>query len=151
MVRTVTAFAAGVVVASLFLARPGDATAQRNPLFLGQLHQELRQAKAQLAAFQNAKYAHYSVWRRRPFVPQQAANAFVEDVYGALAKEGSVRGAWAGPTSVPNEAGGEMALLLLFEDREGHKQYMDDPTTKRFLDRHGRRWDMVRALDVVAK
>ncbi len=151
MIRTLTAFAAGLAVAALFLARPGDAAARQNPLLLGQLQQELQTVKAQLAAFQNAKYAHYSVWKRRPFVPQRAADAFADDVYGALAKEGSVRGAWVGPTSVPETAGGEIALLLLFDDRDGHKQYLEDATTKRFSEKHGRRWEMVKALDVLAK
>jgi len=42
-------------------------------------------------------------------------------------------------------------LLLLFDDREGHKQYQEDPATRRFSEKHGRRWEMVKALDVLVR
>jgi hypothetical protein len=40
---------------------------------------------------------------------------------------------------------------MLFDDPQGHKQYMEDPATRRFLERHGFRWRMVRAFDVLVK
>ena len=150
MTRTLTAFAAGLAAAALFLARP-DAAARQNPLTPDQLQQELQAVKQQLAAMQSAKYVHYSAWKRKPFAPQRAADAFANDAYELLAKSGSVRGVWAGPTSVPDQAGGEMALVVLFDDREAHKLYLEDPLTRRFTEKHGRRWEMVKALDVVAK
>ena len=110
----------------------------------------VRQLRKQLAALQGIKYAHYSVWKRKPFVRPDAANAFAQDIYGVIAKEASVRGVWVGGTSVP-DAGGELAVLMLFDDREGHKAYMDDPATRQFSDKHGLRWQMVRALDVIVR
>lgn len=117
----------------------------------GEVATTIRRLRKQLASLQSIKYAHYSVWRRRPFVPNAAVNGFLDDVYGMLAKEGSVRGVWAGGTSVPETAGGEMVLLVLFDDREGHKQYMEDAATRRFTEKHGRRWEMVKALDLIVK
>jgi len=110
----------------------------------------IRQLRKQLAALQGVKYAHYAVWKRKPFVRPDAENAFVQDIYGVIAKEGSVRGVWVGGTSVP-DAGGELAVLMLFDDREGHKAYTEDPATRQFSEKHGRTWQMVRALDVIVR
>lgn len=117
----------------------------------GEVATTIRRLRKQLVAMQSIKYAHYSVWRRKPLAPNAAVNAFIDDVYGMLAKEGSVRGVWAGGTSVPDTAGGEIALLLLFDDREGHKQYQEDAVTRQFSEKHGRRWEMVKALDVLVR
>lgn len=111
----------------------------------------VRRLRKQLVTMQGIKYAHYSVWRRRPFVPATAANAFLDDVYRLLAPQSAPRGVWAGGTSVPNDAGGELTLLMIFDDREGHKKYMEDPATRRFLEKHGQRWEMVKALDVLVR
>lgn len=138
-------------------SRPTEVAAQ-NPQQVAALLRELQLTRDQLARTQQqltqmqaTKYAHYSVWRRKPGVPQAAVDRFIEDVYGILARVGSVRGAWVGPTSVPEAAGGEIAVLLIFDDREGHKMYQEDFSTRRFFDRHARRWDQVKALDVVAR
>ena len=117
----------------------------------GEVATTIRRLRKQLVAMQSIKYAHYSVWKRKPFAPNAAVNAFLDDVYGTIAKEGSVRGVWAGGTSVPDAAGGEIALLLLFDDRDGHKQYQEDPATRQFSEKHGRRWEMVKALDVLVR
>ena len=110
----------------------------------------IRRLRKQLVGMQSMKYAYLVFWKKRPNVPGGGAHQLIDDIYGLIAKEGSVRGVWAGHPS--KETGiGEVAMLMLFDDVEGFKQYQNDPSTKVFHNRHGRGWEIVKTIDLMVK
>jgi hypothetical protein len=87
-----------------------------------------------------APYVHTVIIRLKKGAPAAEADAIIADARKLLAKIGTVRGLWAGRPSdmaTPRAAQPfDVGLLVLFDNADGLKKYIDDPLHKKFVEKH---------------
>jgi hypothetical protein len=87
-----------------------------------------------------APYVHTVIIRLKKGAPAAEADAIIADARKLLAKIGTVRGLWAGR---PSDMAGprvaqpfDVGLLVLFDNADGLKKYLNDPRHKKFVEKH---------------
>ena len=99
-----------------------------------------------LDGFKNAGLVHVVVLKLKSDSSDSEPQSVIDDTYSQLSKIKSVRGVWAGKPSskgTPDVAKDDytVALLFLFDDSSGLKQYLDDPAHTKFADKHLKKWE----------
>jgi hypothetical protein len=103
-------------------------------------------AKDEKAAVKAPPYVHVVVFRLAKDAPEGEAEALITDCHDMLAKISSVRELKVGrpaEKATPNVAKKDfqVALLVLFDDADGLKTYLDDKLHLDFINKHGKHWD----------
>lgn len=106
----------------------------------------IRDLNAAIDAFRGAGLVHVVVLKLKPDSPASEAQSVIDETYSQLAKIKTVRAVWAGRPSAkatPEFATTDytVALLFLFDDSSGLRQYHDDPVHTKFMDRHLKKWE----------
>jgi hypothetical protein len=95
----------------------------------------------------NAPYAHVVIFRMKEDAPKDAVEKAIADCRELLAKVPSVRSVRAGRPAdkgtpdVP-KAQYDFALLVLFEDGDGLREYINHPLHLKFVRKHGPNFNM---------
>ena len=92
---------------------------------------------------------HVVIFRMKKDAPKDAVEEAIKDCHRLLAKISAVRAVKAGR---PAEHGTpklakknyDFALLILVDDSDGLKAYLDDPQHLEYVKRHGKHFDMER-------
>ncbi len=105
-----------------------------------------------LDSVKNAPYVHAVIFYLKKDAPAGEVDALIEDTHKLLGKISTVRGLWVGEPAVkatPEYAIKDyhVGLLVLFDDFDGLKKYLDDPLHQQYLDKHGKHWDKVPVYD----
>lgn len=116
----------------------------------------LQSQVAKLEQMKNANYVHVVLYKFKSDAPASESRVVLEDVTRLLARIPSVRGIWAGKPAfeaTPDVAikDYDVALLVLFENVDGLKLYLDDPLYKKFLTAHEKYFDKPRVYDYERK
>jgi hypothetical protein len=105
-----------------------------------------------------ANYVHAVIFHLKKDAPKDAAKKLIQDAHNMLEKIPSVRGLWVGPPapkdrSTPKFAvsGYQVGLLVLFDDFDGLKRYMEHALHEEFVSRHGKYWERVPVYDFINK
>src|SRR5262245_34013065 len=101
-------------------------------------------------------YVHSVFFYLKKDAPKDAASTLIADCHELLAKIPSVKGLWAGrpaakDKSTPKFAIGDydVGLLVLFDNSDGLKVYLDHDLHKQFLEKHGKYWERVPVYDFI--
>jgi hypothetical protein len=106
----------------------------------------LKAAKEDKAAGKAPPYVHVVVFRLAKDAPEGESEALITDCHEMLAKISSVRELRVGrpaEKATPNVAKKDfqVALLVLFDDADGLKTYLDDKLHLDFINKHGKHLD----------
>ena len=106
----------------------------------------LKAVKEDKAAAKAPPYVHVVVFRLAKDAPEGEAEAMIADCHEMLGKISSVRELKVGrpaEKATPNVAKKDfqVALLVLFDDADGLKTYLDDKLHLDFINKHGKHWD----------
>ena len=101
-----------------------------------------------------ANYVHAVIFYLKKGAPAGEAEALIEDSHKLLAKIPSVRHLWVGR---PAEKGTpkvgitdfQVGLLVLFDDYDGLKTYIDHPLHTQYVEKHEKYWQKVPVYDFV--
>jgi hypothetical protein len=87
-----------------------------------------------------APFVHAVIFHLKDGAPKGEVDALVADAHKLLAKISTVRGLWVGrpaEMATPKVARKfDVGLLVLFDDAEGLKKYLDDPLHKEYVEKH---------------
>jgi hypothetical protein len=102
----------------------------------------------------SASYVHSVVFYLKKDAPKGAVEGLIADAHSLLAKIESVRGLKVGrpaERATPDVAvtDYQVGLLVLFDDYEGLKRYLDHPKHKEYVDRHLKYVEKVLVYDFV--
>ncbi len=91
--------------------------------------------------------AHVVLFKMKKDTPTSAVDEVIKDCHGILAKIDAVRSVKAGrPTKEKAEKfvkdDYDVALIVLVDDYKGLKAYHADPLHKKFVEKHGKLFDM---------
>ncbi len=105
-----------------------------------------------LDSVKNAPYVHAVIFYLKKDAPAGEVDSLIEDTHKLLGKISTVRGLWVGKPAAkatPEYAIKDyhVGLLVLFDDFDGLKKYLDDPLHQQYLDKHGKHWDKVPVYD----
>jgi hypothetical protein len=94
----------------------------------------------------HAPYAHVVVFRMKEGAPKDAVENAIADCRELLAKVPSVRSVRAGRPAAKGtpdvpKMEYDFALLVLFDDADGLKTYIDHPLHRKFVAKHGPHFD----------
>jgi hypothetical protein len=94
----------------------------------------------------SAPYVHVVVFRMKEDAPKDAVEKAIADCRELLAKIPTVRTVRAGRPDAKGTPGVpkiqyDFALLVLFDDADGLKTYIDHPLHLKFLEKHGSYFD----------
>lgn len=97
----------------------------------------------ELRGIVQAPYVHVVLFYLKRDAPDNESEALVRDCQELLGKIPTVRRVWAGPPAkqaTPNVAQQDfhVALLVLFDNYDQLKKYLDHPLHKRFVEKHNR-------------
>lgn len=105
------------------------------------LIERLRKQVRDLEGMKNAPYVHTVIIKMKKDAPAGAARALLDDIPAMLGKIPSIKGLWYGPRA--DEVSPEFAvkdfsagLVILFDDYDGLKRYLDHPMHVAFLEKH---------------
>ena len=110
--------------------------------------------KEKPAAKGDASYVHAVIFYLKKDAPKGEADALVKDAFELLAKIPSVRSIKAG---LPAEKSSpkfavtdyQVGLLVLFDNYEGLKEYLEHPDHLKYVDRHMKHLDKILAYDFI--
>lgn len=96
-----------------------------------------------LRGIAEAPYVHVVLFYLKSDAPEKEADALVRDCHQLLGKIPSVRHVWAGPPAkqaTPDVAQQDfhVALIVLFDNYNDLKKYLDHPLHKQFVEKHNR-------------
>jgi hypothetical protein len=99
-------------------------------------------------------YVHAVIFYLKKDAPKGEVEALIEDTHKLLAKIPTVRNLWVGrpaERATPDYAikDFQVGLLVLFDDYNGLKAYLDHKLHQEYLDKHGKYWDKVPVYDFV--
>lgn len=99
-------------------------------------------------------YVHSVIFYLKKDAPKGTADEFISDSHKLLAKIPSVRGVWAGPPAdkyTPKVAvtDYQVGLLVLFDNYEGLKIYLDHELHTQYVEKHGKHIEKVLVYDFV--
>jgi hypothetical protein len=102
--------------------------------------------KAEKAAAKPAPYAHVVIFYMTKDAPKEEVDSVIADCHNMLAKISSVRDLKAGRpsdkgTPMVGRTDYQVGLLVLFDDADGLKTYLDDEKHTEFIKKHGKHWD----------
>lgn len=87
-----------------------------------------------------APYAHVVIFHLKKDAPENAAQAMIEDCHGMLAKIPTVRelrvGRPAAKATDVSKKDYHVGLMILFDDYDGLKTYIDHPQHVKFVEKH---------------
>ncbi len=109
------------------------------------------------AAEKDAKggnFVHTVIFYLKKDAPKEEAKALVTDAHAILTKIPTVRGVKAGPPSPKSTPGVgvtdyTVGLLVLFDDAEGLKTYLDHPEHLKYVEKHKKYIEKVLVYDFV--
>jgi len=115
---------------------------------------ELRKQVKDLEGMKGAPYVHTVILKMKPDATVDDIKALTDDIPTALGKIPSVRGLWYGKRAKdasPDfaETDFEITLVLLFDNFDGLKRYLDHPLHKSFLDKHLKKLETPKVYDVL--
>ncbi len=92
-------------------------------------------------------YVHSVIFTLKKDAPADEVDKLLADCHDLLGKISTVRHLWAGrpsPKGTPKVARTDyqIGLVILFDDADGLQKYLDDPEHLKFVDRHGKYFDM---------
>ncbi|MFN4257715.1 MAG: Dabb family protein [Gemmataceae bacterium] len=99
-------------------------------------------------------YVHAVIFHMKKDAPADAVENMIRDSHELLGKIPTVRHLWVGrpaELATPEYAKKDyqVGLLVLFDNYEGLKTYLDHPLHTEYLKRHGQYWDNVPVYDFV--
>jgi hypothetical protein len=102
--------------------------------------------KDEKSAAKSPPFTHIVLFRLTKDAPEGEVEALIKDCHETLGKISSVRELKAGRPSdkgTPNVAKKDyaVALLVLFDDADGLKTYLEDEKHLEFIKKHGKYWD----------
>ena len=102
--------------------------------------------KEEKVAGKAAAFTHIVLFRLTKDAPEGEVDSLITDCHAILGKISTVRDLKAGRPSdkaTPNIAKSDyqVALLVLFDDADGLKTYVDDKSHQDFIKKHGKYWD----------
>lgn len=105
------------------------------------LIERLRKRVRDLEGMKNAPYVHTVIIKMKKDAPAAATKALLDDIPAMLGKIPSVKGLWYGRRA--DEVSPEFAvkdfsagLVILFDNYDGLKRYLDHPMHVAFLEKH---------------
>src|SRR5262249_18823862 len=106
--------------------------------------------------YRNAGLVHVVILKLKSDSPTSEVQSLIDETYSQLAKIKTVRAVWAGKPSAngtPDVAATDytVALVFLFDDSSGLKQYLDDPVHTKFADKHLKKWETPVVYDLEPK
>lgn len=89
----------------------------------------------------SAPFVHVVLFKSKSATPEADARELVKDIREILAPLPTVKGLWVGSPAPTNtrpivDANYDVGILLLFEDQEGLKAYLDHPRHVEFAKKH---------------
>jgi hypothetical protein len=99
-------------------------------------------------------YVHTVFFYLKKDAPKGEVESLIADTHALLAKIPSVRKLWVGrpaEKATPEFAKKDyqVGLLVLFDNFEGLKQYLDHPDHLEYIKRHGKYWETVPVYDFI--
>jgi hypothetical protein len=130
---------AAVLAAGLLVAQQFNGTARSGE-------------KAEVKGHPHAPFVHSVIFYLKKDAPKDATENMIADSHKLLAKIPSVKGVWAGrpsDKSTPKFAATDyqFGLLVLFENADGLKIYLDHDLHTEYVKRHEKHIDRVLAYD----
>ena len=109
-----------------------------------------------LDGYRGAGLIHVVILKLKEGSSDSEVQSVIDDTYSQLAKIKTVRGAWAGK---PVSKGGTpdastdytVALVLVFDDADGLKTYLNDSAHTKFADKHLKKWETPVVYDIEPK
>jgi hypothetical protein len=102
-------------------------------------------------SYRNAGLVHVVILTVKSDSPDGEAQSVIDDANSQLAKIKGVRGLWAGKPSANGISTANtdytVALVLLFDDSTGLKNYFTDPVHTKFVDKHMKLWQTPLVFD----
>lgn len=100
----------------------------------------------------HAPFVHTVIFYLKKDAPAGEADELIADAHDLLGKVPSVRGLRAGrPAEKPASANGkndfQVGLLVLFDDAQGLREYIDHPKHQEYVARHKKYIDRIVAYD----
>jgi hypothetical protein len=99
-------------------------------------------------------YVHTVIFYLKKDAPKNAAKTIVQDSHKLLRKIPTVRGLWVGPPAAKEQSTPEVSvsdyqvgLLVLFDDSDGLKGYLEHPLHDEFVKRHRKHIERVVVYD----
>jgi hypothetical protein len=101
--------------------------------------------QAIIDGYRGAGLVHTVVLKLKTDSAKGEPQSVIDDTYAQLSKISAVRGVWAGkPASKATPDASTdytVALVLLFDDADGLKSYLNDPVHTKFADNHLKKWE----------
>lgn len=112
---------------------------------------DLRAKVKNLEALKQAGYVHTMILKLKQDTPEKEVAGFLDKASSALTKFPGVRGVWMGkPASVASEGAQkdyQVGVLLLFDDADALRTFLDDPAQKRWAASLQKTWESPTIFD----
>jgi hypothetical protein len=122
-------------------------------MLVGYTHGQGRRDR-KIAVRKPAPFVHTVIFHLKKDAPENATEAIIADTHKLLARIESVREIRAGRPAdkgSPNAAKDyQLGLLVLFDDADGLKTYLDHPLHKEFVSNHAKSFEKVIVYDFLA-